>query len=93
MSTALEPILDDIRRYQDLTSAKAAIEEELKTLRGRIEDALGDDDTGTILGVPVVTWKFGKRRSLDQRALRAAHPELVEEFTTLSETRTFKVVQ
>lgn len=91
MSTALDAHLDTIREYQEINTQIAELRERQATLRARIEDALGDDDTGTILGVPVITWKWSKPRRLDQKALKAAHPEIVEAFTVTTETRTFKV--
>lgn len=91
MSTPLEHILDTVQEYKRNALDIAALTERQKTLRARIEDELGDDDTGTLLGVPVVTFKYGKRRTLDQRALKAAHPDLVEEFTTVTESRTFRM--
>lgn len=90
---------------KDLSSVRAAVEvvrwakaeeAKLKALvtehRAAIEEALGDDEQGTLDGEIVITWASHKKRQLDQSALREAHPELVEEYTNLVEARQFKVV-
>ena len=61
--------------------AKAAAEEREKAAKDALARMLKDGDTGVRDGMTVVTWKLSKgRESLDQAALKAAHPELVKEF-------------
>jgi len=61
--------------------------------RDIIENALGDNESGTVDGDLVVTWKAGKRRVLNQKALKESHPEIVEEFTETTVVRRFVVFE
>lgn len=88
--------LDEMRAQVEILrwckQKRAEIKELEDTARSVVQDALGDDDTGTVDGEVAVTWKTSKRRALDQKALAAAHPDLVEEFKTATEVRRFEVV-
>ena len=43
------------------------IQEHIDMARAKIEDALGDHDTGTIAGVPVVKWTHVSSNRFDQK--------------------------
>ena len=60
--------------------------------RAEVEAALGDNEAGTLDGNLAVTWRSQKRRTLNQKALKEAHPILVEEFTAPTEVRRFEVI-
>lgn len=66
------------------------MEERRDRLEAELCDLLGDAGTGTVNGEVVVTWKNQSRRSLDQKALKEAHPDLVEQYTKES---TFRVLR
>lgn len=62
--------------------AKGLAEEREKAAKDALARLMKDGEAGTLNGVTVVTWKLSKgRESLDQKALKAAHPQIVEEFT------------
>jgi hypothetical protein len=47
------------------------IQEHIDMARAKIEDALGDHDTGTIAGVPVVKWTHVTTNRFDQKKAKA----------------------
>lgn len=84
-------------RGHDLVFELVALKRDEKALtekRSRIEgdlcDLLGDAGTGTVNGEVVVTWKSQTRKSLDQKALKEAHPDLVEQYTKESSYRVLR---
>lgn len=66
-------------------------EKEVREAESKIMEALKDADTGTINGKTVVTWREQTRTSVDTKALKEAHPELVEQFTKGSKFRVLRV--
>lgn len=88
--------LDDVRGQVEVLKwcgeRLSEIKELQKNARAAIEEALGENEIGELDGETVVTWASHKKRQLNQAAMKEAHPEIVEEFTQLSEVRTFKVV-
>lgn len=96
-----DPNTIDLTAVRDQLDALKAIDAQIKvladtkaSLRADIEQALGDHEIGTLDGHTVVTWKRNsKTRYFDKAACAKAHPEIVEEFTSLREgNRVFKVV-
>lgn len=93
MSTRdLGSIRADIDAYRAVDAQIKALQDTKAQLRTTIEQALGDSEIGTLDGENTVTWKFSKRRSLDQAALKKEHPELVARYVTTTEVRTLKVL-
>lgn len=89
----------------DLTAIAAQVEllkyckrkeAELKAIaqqaRSAIEEALGDSEIGTVGGEEVVRWRHIKTHRLDQKALKADHPDIVAGYTEAVETRRFEVL-
>ena len=87
--------LDSLRAQVELLRWAKARKNEIADVeaqaRAAIETALGDSEAGTVDGELAVTWKRSKRKSLNQKALKEHHPELVESFYETSETRRFEV--
>lgn len=90
---------------KDLESVRGAIEilrmcktnasklKELETsARDAIEEAMGEEEIGKLDGEVVITWTHSKRRQFQQKKMAEEHPEIAVEFTELTETRTFKLV-
>ena len=88
--------LDELRAQVELLrwckEKKAEIKEVETAARAAVEAALGDDDTGTMDGHPVITWKFHKRTALDQGFLKQAYPDLYETCKRTTEVRRFEVL-
>lgn len=71
-----------IAALAEAREAKGLAEEREKAAKDALARLMLDGEVGTINGVTAVTWKMSKgRESLDQKALKAAHPEIVSEFT------------
>lgn len=59
----------------------------------KIQAALGDDESGSIDGHKVVTWKTSESVRLDVKAIQAALPaEVLTPYLVVGQRRTFKVV-
>lgn len=71
---------------------KAEITELENNAKAAIQEALGDDDFGTVDGHIVVTWKAHKRTALDTAALKKADPETYALYSKTTEVRRFEVL-
>lgn len=79
---------------REAQAQKAKAEEAIRVARQHIEDALGDDEIGTIAGAPVVRWTRVTSRRFDaSKAKELLAPEQVEACTVESTTRRFTVVE
>ena len=83
--------LRDLKRSLSITEAAVAeAENELRVALGDHEALVGGCDAK---GRPIVlaTWKAQESKRLDGTALRAAHPDLAAEFTTITTSRVLRV--
>ena len=85
-----------VEQLEQLAAAKADIK--VAQLREReakaaLQAALGDAEIGTVAGMRAVSWKTQSRAGVDLDALRAAHPEICEEFATTTEFRVLRTHQ
>ncbi|NEV64136.1 YqaJ viral recombinase family protein [Thiorhodococcus minor] len=78
----LQQVREEIK---GLESRKDALEVQLKQAMAEASELVGAD------GKPIATWKTQARKRLDTKALRAAHPEIVQQFTTQAESRVFRL--
>lgn len=87
-----EPIQDSILRLKGISEQVKQLESESDELKLRVQSFMGDS---AILigsdGRKLATWKTQERKSLDQKALAAAHPEIVEQFKRASASRVFRI--
>lgn len=88
--TALKAHLDILRYCRN---KEAEIKELAASSRAAIEEALGDNEIGTLDGRTAVRWKFIKTNRLNQKKLKEDRPEIVAEYTEASESRRFEVVE
>lgn len=87
---ATPTVLDDVLALRALNEKADAIETEKELLRLRIKAAIGDADALTLAnGDVLATWKTQTRKTLDTKALRAAHPDIAGQFTRASDSRVF----
>lgn len=88
--------LDKLRAQVELLRFVKSRKAELKVIednaRAAVEEALGDADTGTLDGEPVVAWRFYKRRALDQKALKASFKDVYEACLRATEVRRFDLL-
>lgn len=92
----MKPVnLESVRASVEILRMVKRKQADLKELeaehRGAVEEALGDNDEGELDGEVVVKWTRFKSRSLNQKALKEANPDLVENYYELSEKRRFEV--
>lgn len=69
--TAIDAVAPWLNVYRQAAAKKAEAEELMAEARARIEEALGDDEDGTIAGQPVVRWAHVTSRRFDQKAAKA----------------------
>jgi hypothetical protein len=82
--------LDIYRAAQD-TIAKA--EEAKAVAREKIEDAMGDDEVGTVNGEPVVRWTFVHSERFDQKKAKAIIGDEFDAFKVTTTSRRFEMVK
>ena len=82
---------DLIKQLRHVRGELASYKELEDQLKAKVCDLLGDDDTATLDGVTVVTWKGQKRESFDSKSFRALRPEIYKEFIREVHTRTFLI--
>lgn len=76
-------------RLRNAKDVKKDIEKRMAEYENLLKQALAECEVGTIAGETVVTWKSSSSKRLDQKALRSAHPEMCDEFSTTTECRRF----
>ncbi len=86
--------LDDLKGWITILRGYIAqrdeIQEHIDMARAKIEDALGDHDTGTIAGVPVVKWTHVSSSRFDQKKAKALlTDEQVTQCMNVVESRRF----
>lgn len=62
------------------------------TARRQLEQTLGEHDTGTVDGTPVVRWTHVKSNRLDVALVKASYPEVYATCQTVSTSRRFTLV-
>lgn len=89
-----EHAVEVARLLEERAAAKSAIathESACAVAENRVKTLLGEHEVGTLAGVPAVTWKQITTNRLDQAALKADHPDLVDTYTRPSAYRRFYV--
>ena len=62
--------------------------------RANLEAALGNDDTATIDGAPVITWKWVDSIRIDTKKVKnLLPPEMLQAVQTVSSARVFRVTK
>lgn len=87
---ATEAEADMVREVWRLKQEQKALKVQLAGHEARLKEAIGDD-AGLVLDGTRATWKAQESARLDVRALRAAHPEIAEQFTPKRTTRVLRV--
>ena len=80
--------------FGDLVSLKAQAKELAEQIAGKEEQiklAIGEHAMLTLGGQKIATWKSGSRNTIDTKALRADHPEIAQQYTKTSTTRTLRL--
>ena len=92
MSISLDHIKGhvDILRYAKVKQAE--ITEMVERSRAAVEEALGENEIGTVAGEPAVRWIHTKANRLNQKALKEEHPEIVAQYTEANAQRRFELL-
>lgn len=88
--------LDHIKAHVDILKyakrKQAELNEMVERSRAAVEEALGENEIGTIDGDPAIRWGHQKVNRLNQKALKNDHPEIVAEYTEATAPRRFEVI-
>lgn len=71
MSTELDELAGWLEIYKAAKAQIAKAEEAAAVAREKIEDAMGDDEVGTVGGEPVVRWTVVHSERFDQKKAKA----------------------
>jgi putative phage-type endonuclease len=82
-----------VRQYLRATAVEKASKQQAEKAKNELMALLGDAEVGLVDGRPLVQWPLVTSRRLDVEALRAAHPDIAEQFTRPSECRRFTAVK
>jgi putative phage-type endonuclease len=86
------PLVAAVEEWRAAKRMEKAVEADVKAAANRVKDQLVRLDTDNVIvdGKPLVSWREQTRRGIDSGRLRAEHPELADEFETVS---TFRVLR
>ena len=68
-------------KLRDVKTQLKQLEAQEDSLKGELCELIGDAGTAVAAGEVIATWKTQTRKSLDQKALKVAHPDLIEQYT------------
>jgi hypothetical protein len=84
---------NSVRTYLWALDRQKEMKEVADRERAVILEALGDNDTGSLNGEPILTRTWQKRKTLDTKALQRERPEIAELFSRTSEVETLRRVK
>lgn len=81
-----------LEEYKRLQAEKKALEERMEIARAHVELALGENELGSVNGVPVVKYAFSVRNAFDQsKAKKLLTDEQIAECTNTTQVRSFRL--
>jgi predicted phage-related endonuclease len=90
----LESVANWVMHLKQLKADRAEIDENIEQAENQIKDQMGDADTGTIGGEPVIRWSHIVTQRFDQKAAKAIlTDEQIAACTKPSESRRFTIVE
>ena len=90
----LDALANWVMHLKQLRADRAEIDEQIEQAENQIKDALGDAETGTIGGDPVIKWTHIVTNRFDQKAAKAIlSDEQIAACTKPSESRRFTIVE
>lgn len=81
-------IATKLREVKEQLKQLEAVEDSLKA---ELCELIGDAGTAVAAGEVIATWKAQTRKSLDQKALKEAHPDLIEQYTKETPVRVLRL--
>ena len=92
-SVSLDALAAELVLLRQVEAQRAKLAALRTSLHNKIKAALGEVETGTVAGVPVVSHKLVCSISLDQSRLKREHPEIVEACLDITESRRFVLLK
>ncbi len=89
--TADSELLEAVQEYKSLNGDIKAAQEELDQLKIKICSSMEDAEMIIDQEKRIATFKYQERTTLDSKALKAAHPEIYEQFSKTSSTRVLRI--
>ena len=90
----LESVANWVMHLKQLKADRAEIDEQIEQAENQIKDQMGDADTGTIGGEPVIRWSHIVTQRFDQKAAKAIlSDEQIAACTKPTESRRFTIVE
>ena len=81
-----------LNEYKRLQAEKKALEEKMEIARAHVELALGENELGSVNGVPVVKFGWSARNAFDQtKAKKLLTDEQIAECITTTQVRSFRL--
>lgn len=84
----ISAVVDELKTVKDL---EKSIKEKRAGLESEIKSYFGEAETITDNGKAVATWKQSTRTSIDTKALRKNAPDIADEYTKTTITRTLRI--
>lgn len=81
---------DKLSRYDEIVSDIKALESEKKLIEQEIQFHMEDFEVATV-GDRKITWKTSNRNTIDSKKLKSEMPEIAQQYTKTSTSRTFRV--
>jgi len=88
LGPAAAELVSQLRHVKSEAKSYADMEDRLKA---ELCELIGDASYATYNGEVIATWKAQTRKSLDQKALREAHPDLVDSYTKENTMRVLRL--
>lgn len=92
MPTNLDNLRAQIAILRHVKAKRLELSELEANARAAVEEALGEDEEGTLDGVTVIRWSRQKRTSLNQKLLKELHPEIAAECMDTVEVRRMLII-
>ena len=89
--TADDEVAQIVADYKDLNSTIKEATKELDDLKLQICSRMEDAEMIIQEEKRLATFKYQERTTLDSKALKAAHPEIYEQFSKTSSTRVLRI--
>lgn len=70
-AAAIDEVAGWLAVYRAAAAERKRAEEVMAQAREKIEDALGDNEVGTVAGAPAVRWTYVHSETFDQKKARA----------------------
>lgn len=89
---ALDDLADSVAVLKACQDRISQLKEVMKEHRALIEEKMGDQETGTVDGKPVITWKTYKQTRLNQKYLALNFAGVFDVCKETTETRRMEIL-